>query len=140
MKNHLLSKTINCVKLISFTMLLACSFSLMKSEAARAECGGIYQEDLQKGSVNGEPANVRVASWAQGGCQDFYTKKGVLEFRTMMEWNDNCKGTSYAECGVLRSYVNEKRVKILGEFDGANSYGWKFEDSEGRIYRAIIYK
>lgn len=140
MKNRRLSKTINCVKLISFSMLLACNFSLMKSEAARAECGGIYEQELQKGSVNGEPANVRVASWAHGSCQDFHTKKGVFKLRAMLEWKDNCKGTSHAECGVLRSYLNEKRVKILGEFDGANSYGWKFEDSQGRIYRAIIYK
>ncbi|KJH70226.1 hypothetical protein [Aliterella atlantica] len=140
MKNHRLTKNTSFLKLISLSILLACSFSLIKTEAASAECGGIYQQEIQKGSIDGKPANVRIASWAHGSCEDFKTREGVFKFRSMLEWKDNCQGTSYAECGVLQHYLNERRIKILGNFDGSRSYGWKFKDSKGRIRRAIIYK
>lgn len=98
-----------------------------------------YEQNFQKGSVNGEPTNVKESRWAHGGCRDFYTKKGIFKFVFLLEWKDGCEG-SYASCGVMGYYLNGKRVKLLGEFDGANSYGWKFKDSQGRIHQAIVYK
>ena len=139
MQNHYSIKSQTFFNIISLVVLTG-NFSLIKSEAAYAECGGIYEREVYKGSINGEPATVKIASWAHGSCEDFQTKKGVFKFRSMLEWKDNCKGTSYGECGVLNHYLNERRIKMLGEFSGSSSYGWKFKDSQGRVYRAIIYK
>ena len=141
MKIYHLFKAITCIKMISLTFL-TCSFLLYKNEVAHTEslveCGQTYNQDVQKGSLNGEPANVKKALWAHGGCHDFYTKTGVFKFMLILEWKDGCEG-SYGNCGVMGSYLNGERVRLLGEFDGPNSSGWKFK-SRGGIYRAIIYK
>jgi hypothetical protein len=127
--------------LCSTLALLSCSSAVINMDVrpAVAQQSCLQgNEQLEQGEINGEEVDVNVSRWGQGACYVFYTEPSPIQLQIQLGWDENCSGSSLAECGKMYASIDGEDAEYLGRYEGYRS-GYRVRDRWGTEYQFIIY-